>query len=44
MSHERYGQPLYTFIKDRPGTVKGQGLAKVWWVVQLQSAPSGVAY
>ena len=37
-------RPLYTFIKDKAGTVKGQDVGKVWFVAQLQSAPSGVAY
>jgi predicted lipoprotein with Yx(FWY)xxD motif len=37
-------RPLYTFIKDKTGTVKGQGVGKVWFVAQLQAAPTGVAY
>jgi predicted lipoprotein with Yx(FWY)xxD motif len=37
-------RPLYTFVKDKAGTIKGQGVAKVWFVAQLQAAPTGVAY
>jgi predicted lipoprotein with Yx(FWY)xxD motif len=37
-------KPLYTFIKDKAGTVKGQKIAGIWFVAQLQAAPSGVAY
>jgi len=37
-------RPLYTFAGDKPGTVKGQGIGKVWWVAQLNAVPSGVAY
>jgi predicted lipoprotein with Yx(FWY)xxD motif len=37
-------KPLYTFVKDKAGTVKGQGVAKIWFVAQLQASPSGVAY
>ncbi|HYA45211.1 MAG TPA: hypothetical protein VED59_06370 [Acidimicrobiales bacterium] len=29
-------KPLYTFIKDSAGTVKGQGLGNVWYVAQLK--------
>jgi predicted lipoprotein with Yx(FWY)xxD motif len=37
-------KPLYTFIKDKAGTIKGQGLGKVWYVAQLHSPGSTVAY
>ena len=29
------GKPLYTFNHDSPGTVKGEGIGHVWYVVQL---------
>lgn len=29
------GKPLYTFFRDSKGVVKGQGVGKVWYVVQL---------
>ena len=29
------GKPLYTFSHDSPGTVKGEGIGHVWYVVQL---------
>jgi predicted lipoprotein with Yx(FWY)xxD motif len=31
-------KPLYTYIKDSKGQVKGQGLFKVWYVVQLSAS------
>jgi predicted lipoprotein with Yx(FWY)xxD motif len=37
-------RPLYTFIKDKAGTVKGEKIAGTWYLAQLQAAPSGVAY
>jgi len=42
-----HGKPLYTFIKDKAGTVEGQGIAKVWFVAQLSKGtapPGSVAY
>jgi predicted lipoprotein with Yx(FWY)xxD motif len=38
------GKPLYTFSHDRPGTVKGEGVAHVWYVVQLDQAEAGAAW
>lgn len=32
------GKPLYTYVPDTKGTVKGQGLFKVWYVTQLKAA------
>ncbi|MGO9658480.1 MAG: hypothetical protein ACLQVK_02820 [Acidimicrobiales bacterium] len=29
------GKPLYTFSHDSPGTVKGEGIGHVWYVVQM---------
>ena len=29
------GKLLYTFFRDSKGTVKGQGIGKIWYVVQL---------
>ncbi|HMK98212.1 MAG TPA: hypothetical protein VK425_11740 [Acidimicrobiales bacterium] len=31
-------KPLYTFIKDSAGNVRGQGLGKVWYVAQLKAS------
>ena len=35
------GKPLYTFKHDTPGTVKGEGIGQVWFVVQLSHAVAG---
>ncbi len=35
------GKPLYTFSHDSPGTVKGEGVAHVWYVVQLSHSATG---
>ena len=36
-----HGKPLYTFSHDSPGTVKGEGIAHVWYVVQLSRQAAG---
>jgi predicted lipoprotein with Yx(FWY)xxD motif len=36
-----HGKPLYTFIHDSPGTVKGEGIAHTWYVVQLSHQAAG---
>ena len=35
------GKALYTFSKDTPGAVKGQGIGRIWYVVQLSRARAG---
>jgi predicted lipoprotein with Yx(FWY)xxD motif len=35
------GHPLYTFIKDSKGVLKGQGLGKIWFVVQPFASTTG---
>lgn len=35
------GKPLYTFKGDTKGTVKGQGIEKVWFVTQDKTATTG---
>jgi predicted lipoprotein with Yx(FWY)xxD motif len=35
------GKPLYTFSHDSRGTVKGEGIAHVWYVVQVSQAAAG---
>jgi predicted lipoprotein with Yx(FWY)xxD motif len=37
------GKALYTFKKDKAGEVNGQGVGKVWFVVQLKPSNSGIA-
>jgi len=32
---------LYTFSHDSPGTVKGEGIGHVWYVVQLSRTAAG---
>jgi predicted lipoprotein with Yx(FWY)xxD motif len=34
------GKALYTFSQDTPGTVKGEGIAQIWYVVQLSHTPA----
>jgi predicted lipoprotein with Yx(FWY)xxD motif len=36
-----HGKPLYTFSHDSPGTVKGEGVAHTWYVVQLADPAAG---
>ncbi len=36
-----HGKPLYTFVHDSPGTVKGEGIAHTWYVVQLSQQAAG---
>ena len=36
-----HGKPLYTFRHDSPGTVKGEGIARAWYVVQLFGQAAG---
>jgi predicted lipoprotein with Yx(FWY)xxD motif len=36
-----HGKPLYTFSHDSPGTVKGEGIGHVWYVVQLSRTAAG---
>ena len=37
------GHPLYTFIKDSKNVVKGQGLGKIWYVVQPFASTKGAS-
>jgi predicted lipoprotein with Yx(FWY)xxD motif len=36
-----HGKPLYTFSHDSAGTVKGEGTAHTWYVVQLSHQSAG---
>ncbi len=38
------GKPLYTFKHDTGGTVKGEGVAHIWFVVQLSHTLAGAAW
>ena len=38
-----HGKALYTYVKDSKGTVRGQGVFKVWFVVQLKAGSTSPA-